>query len=298
VASIVSGPQGHGAEAKLLVEGLLPGEPQRAKMVRQRSFPYSLVVAGLSGALEDGRAYFKPDEEKVLSFIASDGPPDLDYKSRLTIALQKANSSLDAYLALAVWPFLMQACLVRECVPGHKATMIDIVRADTERTKLDINLSHFEEVDNADLEDVANSLPPHLVELTMSFGGCLGLTNAGLEGLQGMLSDSLQKLHISFMGCEEISDNGVEIIAEELSSLPNLQDLKLDFSMCSDIDSACLKPIVKNLPSQLRACTVFLRGTLVDRDFQTELELRQASADGMASVGYFAQRLVTGHVFR
>ena len=57
----------------LLIQGMLPNEPQRAKMVREMEFPHSLMKAGVLQQLEEGGCYLQADREKILKFMGPDG---------------------------------------------------------------------------------------------------------------------------------------------------------------------------------------------------------------------------------
>jgi len=280
IATAKRSPHSDKEVAKLIVEGLLPGEPRRAKMVREQDFPYPLVMAGMSKALENGGAYFKPDIDRVLHFMAMDGPNGEDLKTKQTTACRKANRSLNAYFALAAWPFAMQKKMIQGDLlkpPEQRYNFIDILHRDSERRVLNFSLAHFLQVGNTDLEDVVNALPPNLVELRLGFEGCVQITNAGLMAFRGKLPATLQKLQISFMACTNISDLGVLVLAEELPQLLDLRELKIDCGMCADITRVSIKAIAENLPQKLQTCEVLLRGTMVGRDFRTATELRQAA---------------------
>jgi len=252
-----------------------------------------LIIKGLTGQLEQGRAYAQWDKAKILGYIANDCQEDGDDAARLKIALVNANAALHAYFAIAAWPFAVQNKLVLDFdgPGGEDLSLIRFLKSDVMRRQLIFSLAHFEEVGNSDVEDVTNALPPNLWDLRLGFEGCVRITDAGLNKLKDGLFNlptSLKTLHLSFMGCRDVSDDGIVALAQELPRLKELRDFKLDCSMCSDVTMASVDVISQKLPKDVKTCVVLLRGTTVNRDFKTPAELRRAAGRHKLGTRMFA----------
>jgi len=264
------------ARPSLLIEGLLPKEPQRAKTVREKLFPHSLLLAGMMQQLENGGCYLAKDKEKILKFIGHDGiGPDED--ACLQDALRKANGSLKGHFALAAWPFAIEHNLVSNfgADEGEHVSLVDALRSDVWRAQLKFSVAHFQELTNSDVQDIVDGLPPNLVDLDLSFENCLVITKVALESFIGRLPKSLRVIRFCVRGCRELTDEGIILLAIELGSLPHLEEVTLDCGMCPDLSSESLHHLADHLQHiQNKRCVVWFRGTQVGRDFNSLRELR------------------------
>jgi len=271
--NIATVPKDGSEEAIVLSQETLKGESDRTKNVRHSKFPHQLLMAGLTRRLEDGDCSVRADCERIRGYIARDAPQDVDQDAREAVALLRANQSLRSYFALVAWPFAIQYDLVRD-FDGDGDIMegddlIHCLRDDETRTTLRFSLAHFEEVENADVRDLLDGLPPHLLDLNISFEACIGITNVGIKNFKDKLPRSLLSLHLSFMGCNQVSDEGIFALAAEIAELQYLSDLDLDCSMCPDITFASVAAIVGSMRPGLEKCCLRFRGTGVGRDFKT-----------------------------
>jgi len=268
------------SEASFLIDGMLPNEPQRAKIVRERRFPHSLLLAGVMELLEEGSCYLPTDKKRILNFMGNDGVgPDED--ARVASALRKANSMLHGRFAVAAWPFAIEHNLVTNFgihAAGAHISLVGSLRNDTARTCLKLSVAHCQGVSNLDLQDIADGLPPNLVDLDVSFEGCIEISNVGLESFVGKLPRSLRAIRFCIRGCREVTDEGIVVLAQQLGSLQDLEEVTLDCGMCHSLSDNSLGVLAEHLQQvQNKRCAVWFRGTQVNRNFNSFKELSNAA---------------------
>lgn len=204
---------GGACEGSIIIEDSLPWEPTRGKIVRQQAFPHHLLVEGMWRRLERGGCSVEADIERILHFIGQDVAEDHpevaalpDEAGRIAkrreIALRKANGSLKAYFAISAWPFAVEFGLVQNFAEGDRiCNLVELLRLDIERTKLSFSVAHIEGVEDYDVQDIADALPPNLTELELSFEGCRQITKEGVCQFKGKFNQGLVALSLTLREC-------------------------------------------------------------------------------------------------
>ena len=156
------------------------------------------------------------ERDKTSIFQAIANSKDLESaegKDKLRRNLDRANQTLHSTLAILAWPQAMNKNLLPKNAKGlhaGKLNVCDALLSDTYRDSLDLSLAHYEEsCSDSVVKALAESLPLCLVNLKLSFEGCVRLTDVSLQALAariGMMK--LQKLHLDFLSCKNLSDAG------------------------------------------------------------------------------------------
>jgi len=282
--------EGDDIQVQLLVEEPLPGEPHRAKRVRERAFPHHLLVLGMTQNLEEGECYSELDKKRILNFMGRDGVGKTQ-KERNADAVARANQRLKAHFAILSWPFAIENDIVLDfdgdASNGQALSIIELLKADSARRQLDFSLAHFEEVTSLHLKQLADGLPPNLEDIEFSFEGCVQIENAGLQAFAGKFPSTVQRLRINLMGCTEISDDGIIALAEELRNMPKLREFRLVCYMCHDLTAECFVHLSQHMPKSVQKVLVQMKGTAAEKDVKSIRELQQAAR---AARGADAQR--------
>jgi len=259
-------------KAMIIVEDLLPDEPRRAKMVRQKCFPLLHLEKGMIDSLEQGACYLESDRNKILDFMAADCQEPGSWTDKRRLALKYANEALNAYFALASWPYGIRQNRVHDFEAEDGVRRIDlpsILRVDSKRDSLKFSLAHFHEVTNADIELIAQGLPPNLKFLELDLEGCNLITS--LHAFKGCLPRGLLSFRLSVRSCNLMHDHAIITLAKELNGLQCLTEFVLDCGYCKELTYGALAALAKNMPESVKSqqCQVLFRGTEVDKDFKT-----------------------------
>jgi len=267
-----TGPE-RGGEVRLLSKNLIPGESAVAKSVREQNFPLVMLDQGLEVLLEDGDATHVEDKRAILRSIARSSEILSDEgKKRLATNLACANQTLHSTLAILTWPQAMHKGLLTK--PGdRKQNVCRALSSDMSRESLELSLAHFgQSCGDAAVKVLAESLPPNLVKLKLSFEGCTRLTDVSLRTLATCMGLPLKNLYLDFVGCENLTDAGLQVLA---SSLPStLEELELHFAGCVRLYSPGVRSLHSNLPVNLKVFKATFRGTGVNANFSNRAELR------------------------
>merc|ERR1712007_247858 len=86
----------------------------------------------------------------------------------------------------------------------------------------------------------------------------------------------LRELCLDFTNCCEVTDFGVEVLSQELPEC--LQALELKFVHCKEIGKGSVLALAKNLPPGVMRLSVMMRGTKVDRTFESPNAIRRFAA--------------------
>jgi len=253
---------------QILSDGPLPRESMSAKNVREKDFPMALLVKGMRARLEMGEASMKADKESILRCVGNGS------------ALKRANATLNAFFARMAWPQAVKRGLVQdfdESAPGTICLPEVLVR-DERRKHLTMSLARCEEVGDAEVEELAKGLPPHLTTLKLSFEGCSNVTSAGVHALSKHFPPRLQVLHLDFLECTRITDTGVRCLARNLPA--SLKEIRLVLANCPGVSHAGIKDLANHLPGHLHHFSGFFCGTMIDRNFNSLSELRGAFGGG------------------
>ena len=156
------------------------------------------------------------ERDKISIFQAIANSKELESaegKERLQRNLARANQTLHSTLAILAWPQAMNKNLLPKNAKGLHAGKLNVCDAllnDTFRESLDLSLAHYDEsCSDAVVKALAESLPLCLVNLKLSFEGCVRLTDVSLQALAARIGQmKLQKLHLDFIGCKNLSDAG------------------------------------------------------------------------------------------
>lgn len=275
-------------EAKIITRNLVPGESAVAKLAREQDFPIFLLDRGLQVCLEKGNSTMERDKISIFQAIAqSKELESARGKEQLQRNLARANQTLHSTLAILAWPQAMNKNLLPKNAKGLHAGKLNVCDAllnDTFRESLDLSLAHYDEscADSA-VKALAESLPPCLVNLKLSFEGCVRLTDVSLQALAARIGQmKLQKLHLDFIGCKNLSDAGLRLLAAALQK-STLVELELHLAGCVRVHSQGISQLRENLPASLRSFKGSFKGTEVNRNFQNLIDFQEFKAKTLSS---------------
>ena len=176
-----------------------------------------------------GRATQERDKTSIFQAIAqSRHLSTAEGQERLQRNLERANQTLHSTLAILAWPQAMHKNLLPKNAKGLNSRKLNVCEAllnDTFRESLDLSLAQFEEscTDSA-VKTLAESLPPSLVKLKLSFEGCDRLTDISLQALTTRLMQmKLKQLHLDFVGCKNLTDAGSGLLLDALGVIPVME---------------------------------------------------------------------------
>jgi len=186
---------------------------------------------------------------------------------------------LRSTLAILAWPQAVHKNLLPKHAKGlqsGKLNVCDALLKDTSRESLDLSLAHFDEsCSDSVVKALAESLPPCLVNLKLSFEGCVRITDVSLQALTARLVQlKLKHLHLDFVGCKNLTDAGLRLLATALHK-SNLVELELHFAGCVRLHSPGISQLQENLPSSLRSFKGSFKGTAINRNFQNLCDFQE-----------------------
>jgi hypothetical protein len=262
---------------QLLSQEMLPGETLFTKTRREGKFPLALLAYGLNARLEDGEASVLADKNRILACIAKDGMPghaEAEVMAGLQYALERANTNLHSYLALAAWPQAMKNGCVADFDPMRPGLvqLPWIVSRNKYLEKVQLSLSHMEEMSDAQMKLIGECLPPRVKKVHLRFDGCLNITDDGVASLAQSLPRTVQSLHLDFLGCKSVTDRGLQSLALKLPQLA-LRELRLDFAMCEKLGHPGVQALRDNLPAKLERFAATFQGSQVNQRFKSTQEL-------------------------
>jgi len=285
MVTIVDGTDGN-REPVLLSESNPPFESAHAKTLREECFPIGLMLKGMRCKLEEGKCTMPSDRDNILQNIMDSVPKDesllhaasnrkaisfcatLDNESQRQKAFDQVNHAFHAYFALAVWPQAVRRGAV------SKLSLPEALKSDTERTSLSLDLAQFEEFDDAGITALAGGLPSRLKHLHINFKRCWNVTDEGVLELAQSLPSQLQSLQLNFESCTQITDAGLIGLASRIGRLKCLQQLRVDFAMCSNIDIPSLRALADEMPRTVTDFAALLLGTKANCNVKSIKELR------------------------
>jgi hypothetical protein len=182
-----------------------------------------------------------------------------------------ANNALRGHLAVSAWPQAARQGKVEHFAVASDGCSIglhEVLAKDKSRIALNLDFGDMAEVTDLDLSLLAQGLPPFLVDLSLSFGGCIKVSDAGVSALANRLGRlRLQRLRLDFVGCHRITDAGLESISESLPS--TLSDLRLEFAYCTKLHAAGIQKLAQRLPVGVKHLKATFKGTHVNQDFDS-----------------------------
>jgi len=252
----------------------LPGESAIKKTQREAKFPISLLAKGIRARLEEGEATVALDKEKILRQMREEFRDQRKGSIGEEEMLAQANQALNAYFAWCAWPQALKSGFVTN-FPGSDTGLFEVTSREDARKELRLSLAHFEEVTDEAIADLAKGLPAGLLDLSLSFEGCMHVSDRALQHLAKGLQHCphLQNLSLDFLGCKHISDLGLEALARGIP--PSLQKLRFDFAKCHKVGIEGASSLLHHIPSGLREFSCTFKGTLIDRNFDSLAEFRQ-----------------------
>lgn len=266
----------HEGIPRLLSQDTVEDETPYYKSLREQQFPIHCLMEGMRRRLEDGEASVEHDRRQILSSMACDVPHTADPDEALRIALRRANSALHAYFAIAAWPLAVKSGLVEDFDVESPGTLSlpALLREDEGRERLALSLAHSRTLHDGDVCALARGLPPNLLELRLSFDNCVNLTDAGVRLLVEKLPPALRVLWLDFSNCHEVTNAGVHFLARAFPT--QLRELVLHCANCPNVGDASAMDLARSLPAGVTSLHVGLRGTQVNRAFESVDALRAA----------------------
>lgn len=123
---------------------------------------------------------------------------------------------------------------VRECMRTTARGLAGLLRSLPATTRV-LRLCLHSGIDDAGAEVLAESLPPQLEVLRLSFRGCQALSARGSGAIAraGARSDRLRVLGVNLSGCRGLGDPGVEELARHLPQ--RLEHLSIAIQGCPSV---------------------------------------------------------------
>merc|ERR1712032_704973 len=211
----------------------------------------------------------------ILTRMATDIKCGGSDEACLSLSLQRANAALHAYFSLAAWSSAVNEGIVEDFDRERPGTISlpTVLAQDTLRQRLTLSLAYSSCVRDRDLHVLAQGLPPELVELRLTFASCPNVTDDGVHALSSKLPTNLQRLVLDLSSCPEVTDKALELLSGELPL--HLQELELCMAYCHEITLRGVAALAVNLPTGLTTLKVMLRGTEVNKVFDSPAALQR-----------------------
>lgn len=263
-----------------LTEKPARGETSYTKMKRERGFPLHILAHGMRVKLELGQASQESDKEQILKSMAADLKLEgHDFHTCLELACSKANTTLNAYFAVAAWPLAVTQSIVQDFDLKHPGTLSlpDVLKADNERKRLVLSFAHIQEMSDKGIATICKGIPNGLKELVLHFKSCTHISDSGLIDLSRKLRSMfhLDKLHLDFSSCAQISDRSLIALANSLP--PSLTELRVDFAVCPRISESGVKVLARCIPLTVNVFYGTFKGTTLNREFDGVREMTRFS---------------------
>ena len=197
-------------------------------MRRESAFPLHLIETGYSKIrIQDAEASVPDDKTRILDSIAANAADRED-------AFDRVNRELRAMLA--------EPALNQSAQKGSLQKAMDVLCADTHRTKVTVDLSSCSELsDFTPLGALAHL--PNLNQLTLILSGCGQLSDLTPLGALAHLQN-LNQLTLELSYCSELSDLTP---LRALEHLQNLNQLTLDLRWCDQLSEDSARTQLKGL---------------------------------------------------